>query len=146
MVSGIEEAGNYYVDPQIREEMRWEELNKIASLNSYQVISYSSMPQVKRILDTRWLDTMTKSRLTIRDFKVFGDQGEIVHCPTPSFATHRAFEARAVERNEPVAYFDVVSAFPRALESRDNVVKPPQLSTFISDYIQTFLKETNLFG
>ena len=34
MVGGIEEVGNYYVDPKIRNDMRWEELNKIASLNS----------------------------------------------------------------------------------------------------------------
>ena len=62
---------------------------------------------------------MSKSRLTVQDFKHKGPCEDIVHCPTPSMATNSAFDAFMVLKGYNMRAFDVVSAFPRAEEQNE---------------------------
>ena len=72
-----------------------------------------------------WVDTAAKSRLTLQDRRAYGDTNEIVHCPTPSSQCNNALEFLAVYLGHPMWCFDVVSAFPHASESAENIYMDP---------------------
>ena len=79
------------------------------------------------VFGTSWIDTLSKSRITVQDLKKFGDATGITNCPTPSAATNAFLEALCAIKGYSMAGFDIVSAFPHAEESSELIiVRPPR--------------------
>ena len=70
----------------------------------------------RMVFGTRWVDTMSKSRITVQDLKKFGEATGLTNCPTPSASTNALLEALCTIRGHSMAGFDIVSAFPHADE------------------------------
>ena len=126
-IYGMEEAAQVYMTEEQRLGLRWQELEKLQDLGCYEVVMRDQVPAGLRIFSTKWVDTLAKSRLTVRDLKAFGRTDEITFCPTPSAFTNAALEWKAVEERLPMLCFDVVSAFPHADEALDTIMVVPPL-------------------
>ena len=123
-------ASMYDVAPNIaqgeRHDLRMQELLKLESFGSWKVVNLNDYDK-RMVFGTRWVDTMSKSRITVQDLKKFGEATGLTNCPTPSASTNALLEALCTIRGHSMAGFDIVSAFPHADESSEwIVVRPPQ--------------------
>jgi len=109
-----------------RLKFRLEELQKLDDFGTFKSIARSEVPQGVRIFDHRWVDTDSKSRLTVKDLKVFGyDSIEDKNCPTPSAISNGVFDWYVAKFRYICKTYDIVAAFPHALESNEHVYMWP---------------------
>ena len=109
-----------------RRRYREEELAKLSRLDAFEALPVSSLPRGARVFRHLWVDTETKSRLTVQDRKADGATEEYVNVPVPAPQTNAIMELLCVVRGWAMYHFDVVSAFPHAQEVRDDIfVRPP---------------------
>ena len=125
VIAGVEATMGDLLCPKLRQEYRRDEVAKLSLFNSWQLRHRSTLPPGKRVFGFRWVDTPVKSRLTCQDLKCFDGKkdttGRVIHCPTPHPISHGLFQAIAIHRGHYTTYFDVVSAFPHADETDDEI-------------------------
>ena len=85
------------------------------------VRSDRKVPKGSIVYHNLWVESDTKSRLTIQDRKPFGNTDEYVNVPTPTPQTNNLMELMAVIEDWQMFCFDFVSAFPHAKESQDGI-------------------------
>ena len=132
-VGAIEDMKSFLTPAEIRLELRQEEISKLESFGCFRPVPLSSVSR-SEIYKHLWVETSEKSRLTLQDLRRCGQLEEIVHCPTPSNITNNIMEAMSVYKNMPMVCFDVVSAFPHAAESSENIFMWPPLEWDSSAY------------
>ena len=116
-------------------EHRKEEIIKIGDFEGYVAIPKSEIPPGVRAFGYRWVDTDSKSRLTLKDLKVFHakagegtERGENRNCPTPSEMENNLFDWLVVHMGWSMKVIDVCSAFLHAGEENPDIYMetPPE--------------------
>jgi len=107
---------------------RREEIGKLADFDTFEAVLRDEVPDGIRIFHHRWVDTAGKSRLTLKDLKVYGSDPVVEKsCPTPSQMANGLFDWYVIRFAKAMIVYDVVSAFPHAAERNKQVYMwPPQ--------------------
>ena len=96
-----------------------------------------------------WVDTESKSRLTIQDRKSYGASEDYVNVPTPTPHTNALMELLACVRGWPLYFFDVTTAYPHAPEEASDVyLRPPPewRSEVEAEGVMVWKMVLNLYG
>ena len=86
-----------------RARHRQEEIDKLTRMGAYIPVLLSDAPDKSRVFPYLWVDTESKSRLTIQDRKSYGASEDYVNVPTPTPHTNALMELLACVRGWPLS-------------------------------------------
>ena len=125
-IGALMDVAELHPDWTRRGGFRREEIEKLKDFACFEVKWINEVPQGVRIFQHTWVDSESKSRLTMRDLRKYdSDPDEERHCPTPSSMSNAIFEWLAAHTGMDVTLIDVVSAFPHAPEKSEAVYLHP---------------------